>query len=59
MQQHICLSPVEVAKTMSDRGYRMTPATVVRIEQIALRKLASDPVLRQLAKELGNNASTK
>ncbi|HEV3343069.1 MAG TPA: hypothetical protein VG125_22030 [Pirellulales bacterium] len=46
-------SQAEVAALMTERGYPMSRARVFQIEGVALRKLRQDPVLKQLAADLG------
>lgn len=47
------LTHKEIAELLTARGHPMTAKVVWHLERQALRKLASNPSMRRLAKELG------
>jgi hypothetical protein len=47
------LSQAEVAEIMTDKGFPMCPGRVGQIERKALKKLAENPDILDLAEDLG------
>lgn len=47
------LTHEEVAAIMTNRGFPMCRGRVWQIERSALKKIAADPVIRQMADDLG------
>jgi hypothetical protein len=47
------LTHQEIAKILTEHGYPVTAKIVWHLERSALRKMALDPLLRQLAEDAG------